>query len=111
MSPLCRLGGLRTSLLLGHAAEPAGSGSCNARAAVATSTVLRPWRIALAGLGLAWLEKREVAAFVGTQNLLRVEPGIAARGIVGRRTGGGGAPFQFILLDQEIDAPRRHRET
>src|SRR5436190_23716205 len=55
-------------------------------------------------------QKREIAALVGAENLLRIEPGIAALGFLWGQWCRGGAPLQFGLVDQQIDPPLLHRQ-
>ena len=51
-----------------------------------------------------------VAAFIGAQNFLRIELGIAARGLLARKRRTSGAPLELDLIDQKLDAARLHRE-
>src|SRR5262249_21769993 len=52
----------------------------------------------------------EVAALVGAQDLLRIELGIAARGLLARKRCTGSALLELGLVDQELDAARLHRQ-
>ena len=49
-------------------------------------------------------QKLEIAAFVGAEDLLGEQFGVAAFRLCGRRRRCGGALFQFSVVDQEFDA-------
>src|SRR4051794_29258833 len=52
------------------------------------------------------LEKCEIAALVGAENFPGIELGVATRRDLGCRLGGGCAPLELGVIDQEIDTPR-----
>ena len=58
----------------------------------------------------ARLEEVEVAALVGLRHVLLVEHRPAALVAARRRCPGGAAPRELVVVDVQVDAPRRHVE-